>query len=132
MTNDCISREELFERLDRQGSHNADLEDQWMANIGINQAVKILNDMPSARVTASRDEALPPVYEERISRSIACKVDGSAEFQAHPYADWFCPVCGWFFGEQYVPRKHNQQKSNYCSRCGQKIDWENAKSPVDK
>jgi len=39
------------------------------------------------------------------------------------WAEWCCPNCGWFVDEQYVPRRHNLQKSNYCSRCGQAIDW---------
>ena len=35
-------------------------------------------------------------------------------------------VCGWFVGEQVdvFGRKHNQQKKNFCDRCGQMIDWE--------
>ena len=37
-----------------------------------------------------------------------------------------CPVCDWFVGEQVdiFGRKHNQQKKNFCDRCGQMIDWE--------
>lgn len=36
------------------------------------------------------------------------------------------PVCDWFVGEQVdiFGRKHNQQKKNFCDRCGQMIDWE--------
>lgn len=41
-----------------------------------------------------------------------------------------CPVCGWFVGEQVdvFGRKHNQMKKNFCSRCGQRIDWEGVNS----
>ena len=41
-------------------------------------------------------------------------------------ADWTCPDCGWFVGEQYIPRRHNQQKCNYCAKCGCAIDWSDA------
>jgi len=40
------------------------------------------------------------------------------------WAEWYCPTCGWFVGEQYIPRMRNQQKSNYCSKCGQAINWD--------
>lgn len=68
-----------------------------------------------------------PVFEERTSGMFVDYADGHGEYKANKYADWFCPCCGWFVGEQYIPRRHNQQKSNYCSRCGQAIDWEAVK-----
>ena len=64
-----------------------------------------------------------PVFQHRESVVHYDYADGHGESKVERYADWTCPVCGWFVGEQYVPRKHNQQKSNFCSRCGQAIDW---------
>ena len=67
-----------------------------------------------------------PVWKN--GSSIICKdyADGHGEVEENKWADWLCPNCGWFVGEQYIPRRHNQQKSNYCSRCGQAIQWENS------
>lgn len=64
-----------------------------------------------------------PIFQHRESVAFYDYADGHGEAKVEKYADWTCPVCGWFVGEQYVPRKHNQQKSNFCSRCGQAIDW---------
>ena len=51
-------------------------------------------------------------------------IDKPGDTWISKWAEWCCPTCGWFVGEQYLPRRHNQQKSNYCSRCGQAIDWD--------
>ena len=64
-----------------------------------------------------------PVFKVCESMIHTDYADGTSEWMTHKYLDWVCPVCGWFVGEQYVPRRHNQSKSNYCSRCGQAIDW---------
>lgn len=64
-----------------------------------------------------------PIFQSRESVAFYDYEDGHGEAKVEKYADWTCPVCGEFVGEQYVPRKHNQQKSNFCSRCGQAIDW---------
>ena len=66
---------------------------------------------------------LPPVWKADESFVAVDYSDGSGEIKKAKWADWTCPVCGWFVGEQYIPRKHNQLKCNFCSRCGQKIDW---------
>lgn len=52
--------------------------------------------------------------------------DGSADTRTIKRASWCCPVCDWFVGEQVevFGRKHNQQKKNFCDRCGQMIAWE--------
>ena len=71
----------------------------------------------------SRMEGKPPVFEERESTQAIDYADGSGEMKIIRYADWLCPVCGWFVGERYIPRMHSQQKSDFCSRCGQAIDW---------
>ena len=58
---------------------------------------------------------------------IFCKdyADGRGEITKEKWAEWTCPNCGWFVGEQYIPIHHNQRKSNYCPKCGQAIQWEN-------
>lgn len=65
-----------------------------------------------------------PVWKE--GRSVICKdyADRHGEVEENKWADWVCPNCGWFVGEQYISRRHNQNKSNYCSRCGQAIQWD--------
>jgi len=75
------------------------------------------------------DPGRAPVW--RIGESVihADKADGSAENLVNRWAEWTCPECGWFVGEQYIPRRHNQRKCNYCSRCGQKINWDHAFIP---
>lgn len=72
-----------------------------------------------------------PVWKK--GRSVICKdyADGHGKVEENKWADWVCPNCGWFVGEQYIPRRHNQQKSNYCSRCGQAIQWENLEGMED-
>lgn len=69
-----------------------------------------------------------PIFQHRESVAFYDYADGHGEAKVERYADWTCPACGWFVGEQYVPRKHNQKKSKFCSRCGQTIDW----SELDK
>lgn len=65
-----------------------------------------------------------PIFKHGESVVHVDYVDRPGETKVSKWADWVCPVCGWFVGEQYVPRRHNQSKSNYCSRCGQAIDWD--------
>lgn len=64
-----------------------------------------------------------PVFKTGESLVHINRGDQPHEWRNDTWAEWCCPTCGWFVGEQYVPRKHNQQKSNYCSRCGQAINW---------
>lgn len=68
-------------------------------------------------------DAQAPIFRSGESVVFAVYADGTGGPKKHRWADWTCPACGWFVGEQYIPRRHNQRKSNYCSRCGQKIDW---------
>ena len=63
-----------------------------------------------------------PYFNEGVS-----VVGKSIDMRINKWIEWCCPICGWYIGEQYVPREHNQQKSNYCSRCGQAIDWDAVK-----
>lgn len=71
----------------------------------------------------SRMEGVTPVFRERESVMAVDYADGTGEAKKIKYADWLCPSCGWFVGERHLPRMHSQQKSDYCSRCGQAIDW---------
>lgn len=73
-----------------------------------------------------------PVWKK--GSSIICKdyADGHGEVEENKWADWTCPVCGWFVGEQYIPQRHNQRKCNYCSKCGQAIQWENLEGVEDE
>lgn len=52
------------------------------------------------------------------------------EIKEHKSTNWHCPICDWFVGEQIVvsgKRLHNQNKKNFCDRCGTKIDWSDNK-----
>lgn len=64
-----------------------------------------------------------PIFKQGKSGKFVDYADGTGEYKIDKWADWVCPECGWFVGEQYVPRRHNQHKCNFCSRCGQAIDW---------
>lgn len=78
------------------------------------------------------DPGKPPVWKNGETVFHVSRADGTGGFEKNKWAEWTCPACGWFVGEQYIPRHHNQQKSNFCSRCGQRIDWANAKSPIQE
>ena len=70
-----------------------------------------------------RWKAKAPVFKTGESLIHVSYADGHGGFETQKWADWVCPNCEWFVGEQYIPRRHNQQKSLYCSKCGQAIDW---------
>ena len=83
-----------------------------------------IGTVEECREAKERQTPKRPVWKK--GRSVICKdyADGHGEVEENKWADWVCPNCGWFVGEQYIPRRHNQQKSNYCSRCGQAIQWD--------
>ena len=80
----------------------------------------------NAAPRSSTDKAEKPVWKVKKSIVHTDYADGSADTRTYQRASWCCPVCDWFVGEQVevFGKKHNQQKSNFCSRCGQRIDWE--------
>lgn len=80
----------------------------------------------NAAPRSSADKAERPIWKVKKSVVHTDYADGSAETKTIQRASWCCPVCDWFVGEQVevFGRKHNQQKKNFCDRCGQMIDWE--------
>ena len=84
-------------------------------------AIKAQPTIPSAE-----PERKKPIYKSGESVCHVSYADGTGGFEVNKWADWTCPECGWFVGEQYIPRHHNQQKCNYCARCGCAIDWSDA------
>ena len=95
----------------------------------LNVAYQIISDYESigtveeCREAVEKQKPKKPIWKHEISIVHKDYVDGHGETVEEKWADWVCPNCGWFVGEQYIPRRHNQRKSNYCSRCGQKINW---------
>lgn len=75
------------------------------------------------REAVEKQKPKKPIWKQEIGIVHKDYADGHGETVEEKWADWVCPNCGWFVGEQYIPRRHNQRKSNYCSRCGQKINW---------
>ena len=74
----------------------------------------------------AQPERKKPVFKTGESVYHVSYADGTGGFEKNKWADWTCPDCGWFVGEQYIPRRHNQQKCNYCAKCGCAIDWSDA------
>ena len=95
----------------------AKIIDEWKEYIEI-------GTVEECREAVEKQNPKKPVWKK--GRSVICKdyADGHGKVEENKWADWVCPNCGWFVGEQYIPRRHNQQKSNYCSRCGQAIQWD--------
>lgn len=72
------------------------------------------------------EKAEKPVWKVKSGIVHTDYADGSADTKTIQRASWCCPICDWFVGDQVevFGRKHNQQKKNFCDRCGQMIDWE--------
>ena len=83
-----------------------------------------IESLPSAQ--PERKKRKKPVFKTGESVYHVSYADGTGGFEKNKWADWTCPDCGWFVGEQYIPRRHNQQKCNYCAKCGCAIDWSDA------
>jgi len=73
-----------------------------------------------------RDIGKEPKLEETVTTYHETRADGKSGFRQSTTTDWHCPNCGYFVGELYsgYGRWHIQGEKSYCSRCGQKIDWE--------
>lgn len=89
------------------------------------QQYREIGTVEEFRKAVDRNNSKRPVWKN--GRSIIFKdyADGHGEVEESKWADWVCPECGWFVGEQYLPRQHNQSKCNFCPKCGQAIKWEN-------
>jgi len=97
----------------------------------INNICHAVMKMDGAKRTPS-DEAKKPVWKSAESVIHETLANGTGRFRKEQWAAWVCPVCEWFVGEQYRPtwaKAHNQSKCNFCSRCGQRIDWEGVEEP---
>ena len=109
---DCISRQAAIDELDKGA---------WGVEWDKTLAKTMIESLPSAQ-----PERKKPVFKTGESVYHVSYADGTGGFEKNKWADWTCPDCGWFVGEQYIPRRHNQQKCNYCARCGCAIDWSDA------
>ena len=109
---DLISRQAAIDELDKGA---------WGVEWDKTLAKAMLKDLPSAQ-----PERKKPVFKTGESVYHVSYADGTGGFKKNKWADWTCPDCGWFVGEQYIPRRHNQQKCNYCAKCGCAIDWSDA------
>lgn len=109
---------------------------EWNVSVGkidvINHICEAVYQMNAAPRSDS-DNAKSPIWKERVSIVHTDYADGTAKTEPVKWANWTCPVCGWFVGEQVNVngRKHNQQKSYFCSRCGQRIDWNEVEGMKD-
>ena len=88
------------------------------------QQYREIGTVEECRKAVEKQKAKKPIWKHDIGIVHKDYADGHGETVEEKWADWVCPNCGWFVGEQYIPRRHNQRKSNYCSRCGQKINWD--------
>lgn len=138
-----IAEDELRRAFRRQFQKESDVErekawdgvdapigsPEWEAAAGkidtINNICEAVHGM-NTESRSSADKAEKPVWKVKQSVVHTDYVDGSADTRTIKRASWCCPVCDWFVGEQVevYGRKHNQQKKNFCDRCGQMIDWE--------
>lgn len=64
-----------------------------------------------------------PVLKEKMSLFHTRKCRTQHELKCEKYKSWQCPTCHNEVGELYIPTGQNKKKQNYCSKCGQKIDW---------
>lgn len=120
---DLISRKAVLEeiqKIEREPGYQHVGED-W--SVGLNIAESIVYSAESVK-TDERLIPKEPILKTGESLIGTDYIDKPGDTWISKWAEWCCPTCGWFVGEQYVPRRHNQQKSNYCSRCGQAIDWD--------
>lgn len=91
----------------------------------INNICSAVHDMNAAPRSAA-DKAEKPVWKEGQSVVHSDYADGTAKTEIHKWCEWVCPVCGWFVGKtvKVFDHWHTQEKSNFCSQCGQRVDWE--------
>ena len=115
LVNDTISRQAAIDAMEESKRIYVD------RRVIIGKMQDIVSNLPSAQ-----PERKKPVFKTGESVYHVSYADGTGGFKKNKWADWTCPDCGWFVGEQYIPRRHNQQKCNYCAKCGCAIDWSDA------
>lgn len=133
---DVVSVDKLWDIFDREREKAWEGVDAPVGSPEWNIAggkIDVINNICSAvgeMNTCSRadgEKAKKPVLKDGVSVVHSDYANGTAKTETRKWREWVCPVCGWFVGERVThPRigYHDQQKNNYCSRCGQKIDWE--------
>ena len=112
MKDDTISRAAAIEAID-----SVLVEDE---------SCKVWFKLALQKLPSAQPERKKPVFKTGESVYHVSYADGTGGFKKNKWADWTCPDCGWFVGEQYIPRRHNQRKCNYCARCGCAINWSDA------
>ena len=106
---------------------------EWEAAAGKIDTINNICEAVHNMNTCSRsdgEKAQKPVLKDGVSVVHSDYANGTAKTETQRWREWVCPVCGWFVGERLVHSHigtHDQQQSNFCSRCGQKIDWEGIK-----
>lgn len=138
--NDTVCVDQLWDVFDKARKEawrdvNADVgEPDWEIAAGkidiINYICCGVYEMNAASRNAT-DTAKPPILQDCESLVHTDYADGTSKNCINRFKAWLCPECGWFVGEQYTPpwanaTPHNQGKCNFCSRCGQRIDWKKA------
>lgn len=80
------------------------------------------NLCPSADWTVEDHMQLKTIFdalEKQIPKNIEIKMGGVA----NEYCYYFCPICG----KHILSRRYHDViagiRENYCSRCGQALDW---------
>lgn len=134
---DVVSVDELWDILDKQrkeawnGVRSDPGSESWNVAAGkietINNICGEIRHMNCAK-RSSAEEEKRPIWKEGNAVIHSVCANGKGETKINCWAAWVCPICGWFVGEQFIPhwaknKANNQQKCNFCSRCGQKIDW---------
>lgn len=113
--------EETVEKCIKEGNIGCSFEHRQLA--------EWLKELKHRRENGGKKK---PIFKHGESVSCVDYVDRPGQVFVSEWAEWVCPNCGWFVGQQYLPRRHNQQKSNYCSRCGQEIDWDGVEDEKNK
>lgn len=132
---DVVSVDMLWDIFDRERARAWDGvyaqvgSPEWNVAAGKINVINNICDAVHGMNTCSRSDggkAEKPVWKVKSSIVHTDYADGSADTKTVQRASWCCPVCDWFVGEQVevFGRKYNQQKKNFCDRCGQMIDWD--------
>lgn len=136
---DVVSVDKLWDIFDREREKAWEGVDapvgssEWNTAAGKIDTINNICEAVHGMNTCSRsdwEKAEKPIWKVKNSVVHTDYADGSADTKTIQRASWCCPVCDWFVGEQVevFGRKYNQQKKNFCDRCGQRIDWEGVNS----